>query len=74
MERRNTKRVHISAAVKWDSVRTLADELRVSDKTIRRQIDRGRLVAHHIGREIRISPDSKQKFIDSILLTPSGGA
>ena len=74
MERHNSNGVHRNASIRWDSVRTLADELRVSDKTIRRQIDRGRLVAHHIGREIRISPDSKQKFIDSILLPPGGVA
>ena len=54
--------------MRWDTVKSLAEELQVSEKTIRRQIKRGCLRAHSIGREIRISPDSKAAFLDAILL------
>lgn len=70
MGRQHTNRIH-QEPVAWDSVRTLAIELRVSEKTIRRQIKNGAIVAHSIGRELRISPDSKQAFLDSIVLSPA---
>lgn len=70
MGRNDSKRVHSQPVRRWDTVKTLAQELRVSEKTIRRQIERGVLKAHSIGREIRISPESKDEFLEAVLLAP----
>jgi len=40
-----------------------AEVLQVSTKTIRRWIDAGELVAHRIGRQLRISEADLQSFI-----------
>lgn len=40
------------------SVRETADYLAVSDKTIRRWIQTGRLAAYRAGKQIRISPSA----------------
>ncbi len=39
------------------SVKQVAEELNVSIKTIRRQIASGAMIAHRIGRSIRVSAD-----------------
>ena len=71
MGRQHTNRIHQEQIVQWDTVASLAYELRVSDKTIRRQIKMGALKAYSIGRELRISPTSKQDFLDSIVFDPA---
>ena len=70
MGREHTDRIHPDPLRPWYTVKSLAYELRVCEKTIRRQIERGALTAHHIGREVRISPQSRQEFLDSIVLKP----
>ena len=41
----------------------IADELDCSDKHVRRLIDSGELVAHRIGRLIRIAPKDFETFL-----------
>ena len=45
------------------SIREIADHLKVSDKTVRRWIDQGRLPVHRIGRQLRISEPDFDAFI-----------
>lgn len=45
------------------TVRTFAQLLGVDEKTVRREITRGRLPAVHIGRAIRIEPAEAQKYL-----------
>jgi excisionase family DNA binding protein len=42
-----------------------AEHLQVSTKTLRRWIDAGDLVAHRIGRQLRISASDLQTFIQA---------
>ncbi len=41
----------------------VAEQLQVSEKTIRRWITSGDLIAHRIGRQLRISESDLQAFI-----------
>ncbi len=41
----------------------VAEQLQVSEKTIRRWLTRGDLIAHRIGRQLRISEPDFQAFI-----------
>ena len=45
------------------SIREIADHIKVSDKTVRRWIDQGRLPVHRIGRQLRISQPDLDVFI-----------
>ena len=45
------------------SIGDVADILQVSDKTIRRWIERGELPIHRLGRQIRISADDLATFV-----------
>ena len=47
------------------SVEEVADLLGVSDKTVRRRIAGGELVAHRIGRQLRISEDDFNAYVAS---------
>ena len=48
----------------WDK-RTVAKKLSVSERTVTRLVDRGKLACVHIGRSIRIPVDSVHKLLDS---------
>lgn len=72
MGRQHTNRIHQDqVGPSWDTVQTLARELCVCERTIRRQIQRGAIRAHYIGRDVRISPAAKQEFLDSIVVDPA---
>lgn len=45
------------------SIRTVADHLDVSIKTIRRWIKRGDLLAFKVGSQWRIDPDDLERFL-----------
>jgi excisionase family DNA binding protein len=45
------------------SVGAVADRLDLSQKTIRRWIERGELPAHHLGRAIRISEEDLALYL-----------
>lgn len=45
------------------SVRTLAEHMSVSTKTVRRLIDNGQLPVHRIGGQIRIAETDAARFI-----------
>lgn len=45
------------------TLRQVADILAVSDKTVRRLIDRGDLPRHKVGRQIRISERDFRDFV-----------
>ena len=45
------------------TIKDVADILQVSDKTIRRWIDAGDLVAHRVGRQLRVSQGDLETFI-----------
>jgi excisionase family DNA binding protein len=45
------------------SVADIADRLKLSEKTVRRWIERGDLPAHHLGRAVRISEDDLALYL-----------
>ncbi len=45
------------------TVATTAERLDLSEKTVRRLIDSGDLVAHRIGRNVRIAEDDLRAFL-----------
>ena len=45
------------------SVGDVAETLQVSEKTVRRWIDLGELVAHRFGRQLRIAPEDFEVFV-----------
>jgi excisionase family DNA binding protein len=45
------------------SIKEVAAFFRVSEKTVRRWIAAGQLVAHKLGRQWRISPDEIERFL-----------
>lgn len=45
------------------TIRDVADILRVSAKSVRRWIDAGDLVAHCVGRQLRVSQGDLETFI-----------
>ena len=45
------------------SVADIADRLKLSEKTIRRWIERGDLPAHHLGRAVRVSEDDLSLYL-----------
>lgn len=45
------------------SIRETADFFRVSEKTVRRWISSGQLVAHQLGRQWRIAPEEIERFL-----------
>jgi len=45
------------------TIRDLADEWQVSERTIRRLIRSGELVAHDIGHQKRVSPEDKERYL-----------
>lgn len=45
------------------TIRDVADILRVSAKSVRRWIDAGDLVAHRVGRQLRVSQGDLETFI-----------
>ena len=45
------------------TIKDVADILQVSDKTVRRWIDAGDLVAHRVGRQLRVSQGDLETFI-----------
>ena len=48
---------------KFLTVQEVADNLAVSDKTVRRLIDRGDLPRHKLGRQVRISERDFRDFV-----------
>lgn len=48
---------------KFLTVHEVADNLAVSDKTVRRLIDRGDLPRHKLGRQVRISERDFRDFV-----------
>jgi excisionase family DNA binding protein len=59
VDRRQRKR----ALPKYYSIQTVAEALEVSDRTIRRWIDRGDLVAHRPGGVVRIAEEDLRAFL-----------
>ena len=51
------------AGARLHTVEAVAERLGLSDKTIRRRITDGDLVAHRIGRRLRISEQDLQAFL-----------
>ena len=47
----------------FHSIQEIADCLQVCDKTVRRWIEAGDLVAHRFGRQWRISDDDLESFL-----------
>jgi excisionase family DNA binding protein len=47
----------------FHSVKAIAGRLGVSEKTVRRLIERDELVGHNIGRSVRISEANLQSFL-----------
>ena len=45
------------------SIKEVAAFFRVSEKTVRRWIAAGQLVAHKLGRQWRIAPDEIERFL-----------
>jgi len=52
-----------SLQTKFFTVEQVAQQLEVSIRTVRRWIDRGLLLAHRIGRLVRISDSDLQAFL-----------
>jgi len=48
---------------KFFSIAYVAEVLSVSDRTVRRWIDRGELVAHRFGRNVRIAETDLKAFL-----------
>jgi excisionase family DNA binding protein len=48
---------------RWHTIPTVAEELGLSTKTIRRWIDGRRLVAHKLGRQWRIAEEDLRAFL-----------
>lgn len=51
-----------TAGSRMFSVDEVANHFGVSTKTIRRQISAGALIAHRIGRSLRVSEDDLQRY------------
>lgn len=51
------------AAPRLLSVRAVAEQLGISDKTVRRTIATGALPAHRVGRLVRVSADDLLLFL-----------
>ena len=45
------------------SLREVADMLSVSDRTVRRWLERGELVGHRFGHQLRIAPADLDTFV-----------
>lgn len=54
----------------WMSVQTAADELEVTNRTIYRFINDGKLAAYRIGRVYRIRRQDLDSFLDAAELQP----
>ncbi len=54
---------NVNAAKPFSSIAEVADLLSVNVRTIRRWIDRGDLVAHRFGRQLRISRADLEDFV-----------
>jgi excisionase family DNA binding protein len=52
-----------SDAPKFFSIAYVAEALSVSARTVRRWIDRGELVAHRLGRVVRIAESDLKAFL-----------
>lgn len=52
------------ASTRLFTIQQVADETQVSVKTIRRRIDAGDLVAHRIGKSLRIAEDDFRAFLN----------
>ena len=50
-------------AAHFHTIREIAELLQVSQKTVRRWIDQGDLVAHRFGRQLRISRADFEAFV-----------
>ena len=48
---------------RFSTVKDLAKEWQVSERTIRRLICSGELVAHDVGCQKRISPEDKERYL-----------
>ncbi len=51
------------AATRMLSVKATAEQLNLSQKSVRRLIGRGELVAHRIGRSLRIAEEDLRVFL-----------
>jgi excisionase family DNA binding protein len=49
--------------LKFFSIRYVAEALSVSTRTVRRWIERGELVAHHLGGAVRIAESDLKAFL-----------
>ncbi len=47
----------------WYSVKELAEELSLSEETIRTYVRQGKLVAHKFGNKLRFHKDDIEKFL-----------
>ena len=59
---------HSESCLVFHAIPTLATRFGVSERSVRRLINRGELAAHKIGGQIRISEHDVQSFLKSNLL------
>lgn len=48
----------------WLSVKQIAEEFQVTERTVWRWIKEGHLKIHRFGRTVRISPEDRLRFIE----------
>jgi excisionase family DNA binding protein len=53
------------------TIKEVANRLKVSIKTVRRLIDAGELVAHRVGRGIRVSETDLENYINKTTMVGS---
>ena len=56
-------RTHSKQTSRFHSVSEIAEILDVSQRTVRRWIDQGELIAHRLGRNVRVSETDLRAFL-----------
>jgi excisionase family DNA binding protein len=56
-------RRHRSGVPKYHAIKSVAEVLEVSSRTVRRWIESGDLVVHRVGRIVRIAEDDLRAFL-----------
>jgi excisionase family DNA binding protein len=59
----DSRRHRGNALPKYYAIRTVAESLEVSTRTVRRWIADGRLIAHQVGAVVRVSERDLQAFL-----------
>lgn len=55
----------LPTAEQWSSVKQIAHKFDVTERTVRRWIDEGRLRTHRFGGAVRVSAEDLRDFIES---------